>query len=243
MELDKGEVKEYFKKEKTVSGWWDPEERPGLFRDLYVEQRRILAELFDSKGKTILDAGTGKGRFAIDFAKAGAMKVYATDLSVEMLTIAERRAKERGVGDRIAFQAMDVEKLDFADNYFDAVCCMETFVHLPSPQSAMAELARVVKPGGTVICSVTLPMKKWYVNVTRISNLDQLFEWIFTPVYQSRIYQGGMRRILRRHSMVGRPLAGDYFSGLFTNSHLSIQRQIYLGHPKAPHFLLISASK
>jgi ubiquinone/menaquinone biosynthesis C-methylase UbiE len=243
MELDKSDVKEYFKKEKTVSEWWDPEEKPGLFKDLYIEQRQIVNSLFDATGKVILDAGTGKGRFAIDFAKGGAECVYASDLSEQMLSIAKKRAERNGVGGKIKFQSMDIENLQYEDNFFDFVCCMETFVHLPHPQRAMDELSRVTKPGGLVVGSVTLPVKRWYLNARRISNLNQLFEWLFTPIYQSKPYQNLIRRILRRHRLVGRPLQTEYFQGLFTSCGLSIQKVVYLGNPQAPHFVLVMARK
>ncbi len=242
-ELDNNDVKEYFSKTNTVSKWWDPEEKPGLFRDLYVKQRQLLGELLDTKGKIILDAGTGKGRFAIDFALGGAGKVYATDISEEMLTIARQRAAGRSVENDIEFQPMDIESMKYADGFFDIACCMETFVHLPSPQTAMNELARVVKPGGLVVGSVTLPIKNWYLNVRRVSNLDQLYEWLFTPIYQSKAYQSGLRRVLRRPPLVGRPLRAEFFRSLFANSRLSIQKEVYFGYPRAPHFMLIVAKK
>lgn len=243
MELDESGVKNYFKREKTVSGWWEPEDKNGLFRDLYVKQRHIVNGLFDAKDKIILDAGTGKGRFAIEFASRGAKKVYAVDLSEDMLTIAKRRAEERSVDKNISFHVMDLENLKYDNNFFDVACCMETFVHLPSPQMVMNELVRIVKPRGIVIASVTLPITKWYLNLKNVSNFNQLFEWIFTPIYQSEFYQNRIRRVFGRPPLVGRPLSAEYFARLFINSKLSIQKQIYLGHPRAPHFLLIAAQK
>jgi len=243
MELDRASVKDYFKRENTVSEWWDPEEKPGLFKELYIEQRKIVKSLLGPQVKTVLDAGTGKGRFAIDFVEAGAEIVYASDLSEEMLSIAKKRAVARGVDGKIRFQSMDIENLQYEDNFFDFVCCMETFVHLPYPQKAMNELSRVTKPGGLVVGSVTLPIRRWYLNARRVSNLDQLFEWLFTPIYQSKLYQSGIRRILGRPRLVGRPLETEYFQSLFANSGLSIQKVVYLGHPRSPHFVLVAARK
>jgi len=243
VELERGDVKEYFKKEGTVSEWWDPEERPGLFRDLYVQQRSIVREFFDPKDKIILDAGTGKGRFAIDFARAGAAHIFATDISEEMISIAKRRATESRVDSGVSFEVMDIEDLKFENDFFDVALCMETFVHLPSPQKGMNELVRVVKPGGLIASSVTLPMKKWYLNAGKVSNINQFFEFVFTPVYESRAYQNGLRKIFGRPRLVGRPLARGYFMRLFSESGLSVQREVYLGHPNAPRFLLVAARK
>jgi len=94
-----------------------------------------------------------------------------------------------------------------------------------------------------IISSVTLPMKKWYLNVKRVLNINQFFEWIFTPIYESNAYQNGFRRIIGRPGLVGRPLTRDYFLKLFTESGLSIQREVYLGNPLAPRFLIVAAQK
>jgi len=157
--------------------------------------------------------------------------VFATDISEEMLTIARRRTAEQGVSSGISFKVMDIEDLQFENNFFEAASCMETFVHLPSPTRVMSALVRVVKPGGMAVSRVTLPVKKRYLNANRISNFDQLFEWLFTPVYQSSIYQNGFRRTIGHPGLVGRPPSKDCILRLFKESGLSVQRGSISGIP------------
>jgi len=78
----------------------------------------------DPRGKTVLDAGTGKGRFAIAFVKGGADRVVAVDISPAMLELAREAANRWGTSDRISFEIGDVEDLKYPDNSFDIVCCM-----------------------------------------------------------------------------------------------------------------------
>ena len=84
-ELDERYVKRYFVKAATS---WEPEsEQARPLQPLYSKQRVILRQLFDPLRKTILDAGTGKGRFAIDLALKGAKQIFAIDISNEMWKI------------------------------------------------------------------------------------------------------------------------------------------------------------
>ena len=100
-------LKEYFRKFSTVSKWWEPELKEGVYKEKYIRERADIISLTNKpKGKTILDVGTGKGRFAIDFALRGD-KVTACDISKEMLDIAKKRAKRVGVESKITFELGD----------------------------------------------------------------------------------------------------------------------------------------
>jgi ubiquinone/menaquinone biosynthesis C-methylase UbiE len=144
-------LKEYFKNYGTVSKWWEPELKEGTYKEKYVQERVDVISLTKPKGKTVLDVGTGKGRFAISFVLNGAKKVTACDLSPEMLNIASKRTEEARVQKKIIFELGDAERLKYKDESFDIVCCMQVFPHIPNPQSAINELARVCKVGGIVI--------------------------------------------------------------------------------------------
>jgi len=185
MQFDDKRVKDYFSREGTVSQWWRPEsDRAPLLRSLYIDQRFILRQLFNPVGKTILDVGTGGGRFAIDFALAGAEQVSAVDVSGEMLRIAKKRATQVGVANKILFQKGDAENLGFEDDTFDVTICMETFIHLPNPQAAMKELARVTKPLGLVIANTTVPGRMWKILTCWVDR-----KWSFRGILRSFFYQ------------------------------------------------------
>lgn len=150
--LDRAYVENYFSKAGTVARWWEPESRgvnPRLKR-CYVEERQRVIEFVRPEGKTILDLCTGKGRFAIELARAGAVKVVGVDISQEMLEIARARAEAEGVGHIVEFKRGKADKIGEADASFDAAVCIQALMHVPDPAAVISELARVTQSGGMV---------------------------------------------------------------------------------------------
>lgn len=134
--------------------------RGDLFKDWVPEIRaekwlmRLPSDVVkdtDPKGKTVLDVGTGRGRFAIAFAEAGAQRVIAADISPYMLELARESANRWRVSDKVSFEIGDVENLKYPDDSFDIVCGMSVSCHLPYPEKAISELTRVCKVGGLVV--------------------------------------------------------------------------------------------
>lgn len=89
----------------------------------------------------VLDVGCGPGLDALALATYG-LSVRAIDLSPEHV----RLASEGGIDAQVA----PVQQLPFPDDSFDAIWCMSVLMHLPDPDldAALAEMARVLKPGG-----------------------------------------------------------------------------------------------
>ena len=109
-------------------------------------KRSARAHLFAGLEGRILDAGAGTG-WSIPFYPAGA-EVFSMDLSPGML----ERARQRGrrLGKRLDLVTMDLMNTGFADASFDAVASAFTFCTLEESQQrpALAEMARILKPGG-----------------------------------------------------------------------------------------------
>lgn len=97
----------------------------------------------------ILDAGTGTGHTALAFAPR-VRHVAAVDLTEPMLAQGRRLAAERGIAN-VAFERGDVERLAYPDATFDLVTSRYSAHHFPRPAAAIADLARVLKPGGTLL--------------------------------------------------------------------------------------------
>ena len=110
--------------------------------------RKIRPLLFQGLSGRLLDAGIGTGR-NIPFYPPGADMV-GIDLSPAMLARAERR--RQALGAKVATHRMDVTRLDFPDNSFDAAVATFLFSVLPEESQipALNELRRVVKPGGAI---------------------------------------------------------------------------------------------
>ncbi|HKR62397.1 MAG TPA: bifunctional demethylmenaquinone methyltransferase/2-methoxy-6-polyprenyl-1,4-benzoquinol methylase UbiE [Thermoanaerobaculia bacterium] len=95
-------------------------------------------------GDRVLDCATGTGDLAIAFRNAGA-HVTGTDFVPEMLEHARVKAPD------IAFEVADVTRLPYADATFDIASISFGIRNVNDPRKGIAELARVVKPGGRVI--------------------------------------------------------------------------------------------
>jgi ubiquinone/menaquinone biosynthesis C-methylase UbiE len=93
-----------------------------------------------------LDAACGTGRYAAHLAARG-HRVVGVDGSPEMLA----RARTRVPG--AAFARGDLHRLPLADGAVDAVVCALALVHVPSLGSVLAEFARVLRPGGSLVIS------------------------------------------------------------------------------------------
>ena len=119
-----------------------------------ADMRRMFADverLSDTPaGTSILDIPCGGG-FAFRGLRPGQDVHYvAADISPFMLGQARAAAAQRGVQDAIEFVEADVTALQFDDNSFD-LCITYNGLHcLPDPRAALGELARVLRPGGTL---------------------------------------------------------------------------------------------
>ncbi|MDF2433727.1 MAG: hypothetical protein JWP44_3358 [Mucilaginibacter sp.] len=114
----------------------------------------IIGHLNVQDTDIVLDiaAGTGEPGLTIAaIAKKG--KVTATDLSEQMLQIAEANADAKGLKN-YSTQVADVSELPFADNTFDKISCRMGFMFFPDMQLAANEMYRVLKPGGIMATSV-----------------------------------------------------------------------------------------
>jgi 2-polyprenyl-3-methyl-5-hydroxy-6-metoxy-1,4-benzoquinol methylase len=125
------------------------------------------------EGARLLDAGCGTGLFSQLADERGA-DVVSLDLGPNLLAeVAKKCDSERVVG--------SVSDLPFEDESFDFVVCTEVIEHTPEPRRSVAELARVVRPGGTLV--VTTPNRVWHpairiANALRIRPYEGLENWV-----------------------------------------------------------------
>jgi SAM-dependent methyltransferase len=104
----------------------------------------------DSQGRWI-DVACGPGVISCAIAgKVGSMS--GVDLTPAMIDAADRRAREEGVRN-VSFAVGDAAALDFSDATFDGAITRFSLHHIPAPGRIVAEMARVVRPGGAVVVS------------------------------------------------------------------------------------------
>jgi SAM-dependent methyltransferase len=95
----------------------------------------------------ILDVGCGTGEFTSRIAKLfPAARAIGVDLVDPHLDLARRRCAEQG--DRVSFQHADAYALPFASGTFDLVACRHVLQSIPDAPRVLAELVRVLRPGG-----------------------------------------------------------------------------------------------
>ncbi len=108
--------------------------------------RRVTALAAEPAGAQVLDVAAGPGNVAAALIAQGAARVVALDLSFNMLAEGARR----GYPD-VTFVNGDAQRLPFPDRSFDAVTISFGLRNVPDPTLALAEFARVLRPGGRVV--------------------------------------------------------------------------------------------
>jgi SAM-dependent methyltransferase len=112
--------------------------------------RELLAMCHISDAREVLEVGCGIGVGTAYMARTHGVRVVAVDLSEKMLDWARQRAQREGVADQVQFHQANVLDLPFEDNRFDAVICESVLAFLQDKPRAIAEMVRVLKPGGYV---------------------------------------------------------------------------------------------
>ena len=98
----------------------------------------------------MLDVATGTGAVALELVRQHDCSVVGVDRSADMLAVARSRIAARGLASRIELHEARAEALPFADASFDALTVTYLLRYVDDPAATLRELARVVRPGGTV---------------------------------------------------------------------------------------------
>jgi SAM-dependent methyltransferase len=100
-------------------------------------------------GGKLLEIGSGPGRLAVRLAReAPGMTLTGVDISDAMVERAARRAAGAGLSERVRFKVGDVAAMPLPDGEFDGVVSTLSLHHWPEPTHGLAEIHRVLKPGG-----------------------------------------------------------------------------------------------
>jgi demethylmenaquinone methyltransferase/2-methoxy-6-polyprenyl-1,4-benzoquinol methylase len=101
-------------------------------------------------GEIVLDVACGTGAVAIELARRRGSQVVGIDQSPEMLAAGRRRLEQAGIGHLVRLQEGRAEELPFPDASFDALTFTYLLRYVDDPGAVLVELARVVRPGGTM---------------------------------------------------------------------------------------------
>lgn len=112
--------------------------------------RRLLDQLGLAPGSRLVDVASGIGTTVLLAASEYDAQADGVDLSPANVTLATGAAAARGLDDRAIFHLGDAEALPLVDGGWDAVVCECALCTFPDKQTAVAEMARVLKPGGRI---------------------------------------------------------------------------------------------
>ena len=121
--------------------------------DVAAQRRATLRALALQPGERVLDIGSGPGFLAAEMADVVGPngKVVGLDNSPSMLALAQARCARDGFADRVEFHGGDARRLPFPDDAFDVAVAAQTYGYVSDVSTAVAELYRVVRPGGRAL--------------------------------------------------------------------------------------------
>jgi ubiquinone/menaquinone biosynthesis C-methylase UbiE len=125
----------------------------GRANDLVVEQGRRAVAI--AAGRPVLDVPVGTAYFTCRAARGHSGVIVAADYAWGMVAEAARATRRTGTPNIAPVQA-DIHHLPLADRSFPAVLCTNGLQVIPDLTGALAELVRVLEPGGTLMLSVIL---------------------------------------------------------------------------------------
>lgn len=142
LQEDKGHSENYFGDYRDF--WWNK-----AFLDLTAKRLEI------SKHSSLLDVGCGQGHWTRIIAQYLNKNSDITAVDSDPRWYSENLELQEALQNlemSFSLKKGDAQDLPFEDNSFDLVTCQTVLIHVPNPQKAIAEMKRVLKPGGTLLC-------------------------------------------------------------------------------------------
>jgi len=136
------------------AGDWDMDLSHLRVEDAYKQALApVLSDL--RPGARLLDCGIGTGAFSAAVLRSLPfnLDIHGVDISPDMIDQAGARLERLGVEPTL--HVSDASALDYEDESFDWVICAHMLEHLADPQAALAEMVRVLRPGGRLVVCVT----------------------------------------------------------------------------------------
>jgi hypothetical protein len=133
------------------SAAWFGDERDFWWNQDYLEL--IAARLQLGGVRSVLDVGSGIGHWGrvLGSVLSREAAVVGIEREAEWVIEAGRRASEAGLAARFSYTTGNAEALPFEGGSFDLVTCQTLMIHVPDPARVIAEMLRVVRPGGTLL--------------------------------------------------------------------------------------------
>jgi ubiquinone/menaquinone biosynthesis C-methylase UbiE len=132
--------------EGAVAKWYAGLTKKSL-KDFEALAQRIAQQI--PPGSRVLEVAPGPGYFAIELAKLGDYRIAGLDISETFVDIARANAVAANV--RVDFRQGNASAMRFPESRFDFILCRAAFKNFTQPVEALAEMHRVLKPGGRAL--------------------------------------------------------------------------------------------
>jgi SAM-dependent methyltransferase len=121
--------------------------------DVIAQRAATLHALALQAGERVVDIGSGPGLLAAEMAAqvGPAGRVIGLDLSDSMLALSRQRCGDLATSKSLSFLKADAARLPFADSLFDVAVSTQVYEYVPDVPAALAEVYRVLRPGGRVL--------------------------------------------------------------------------------------------
>ena len=134
-----------------------------------IWRKKLVKIISSSKPKKTLDIATGTAEVAIELAKIENNKVLGIDISNKMLEIAKKKIIRLKLESKVSLTNEDAEKMNFTDNYFDAITIAFGVRNFDDINKALREVFRVMKSKGVlVILETSVPTNKFFKIIYKI---------------------------------------------------------------------------
>jgi ubiquinone/menaquinone biosynthesis C-methylase UbiE len=181
-----------------VAGWYAKNTGKDL-EPFRREAREVATQL--PSGSRVLEVAPGPGYWSVELARLGSYEIVGLDISESLVKIATENARKAGVD--VEFRRGNASAMPFDSGSFDFIYCRAAFKNFSEPIAALAEMYRVLKPGGRAVIvdlrkDTPLGEINTAVDQMRLGWINStLTKWIFKHVLLKRAYpQDEFRRMV-----------------------------------------------